>query len=208
MVRKSAVVAVAAALLLATVVVPARGIATPSSPGRTRAPFMVAGRVASIDGTAQAVGVRTAEGTVTVSTNASTTIVGLDESYGSSEATTIAFSGIRLGDWAGAYGAWQPDGSLLATTLLINHRDFHITGRVKSIDTTGHALRVGWVNWKRHVVRSTIKYTDRTRVLQRGRRVSISRINVGSVIHVDGFGSNDGLIAKRIVILWRGRSRH
>lgn len=201
MLRKVVGTGIALIMILAVLPVPAGAVTVPLFHGP-----MVAGRVVAIDTTGQAIRI----GTVEVSTTPGTVIVGIDEGYPSREGTTIAFSAIRLGDLARAIGTRQPDGSLLAASIVIDHRDFHLTGRVKSIDTTNSTISVGWVNWKRKVVRSVIHYTDSTRFWQRGKRrlgrISVANLTLRSVIHVDGYGSNGGLVAKRIVVLWRGRS--
>ncbi len=204
MVRKvtaGLVVALFIAATLAVLPVAARN-STPPRPGP-----VVAGRVVSIDATNHVLGVRGLGHTAMVSTDASTIIVGVDEGYPSREGTIIAFSAIRLGDLAGAVVRpdVQPDGSRLAVSLIINHRDFLITGRVISHDESAKVFALTWVNWKRHRVRSTIHYSERTRVRQRGRPVPISRMTIGSLVHVAGYVANDGLVAKGIKILWARR---
>lgn len=195
----SFVVAVTLLLAAAPLMAPAVG------PPRATGP-VASGRVVAIDTTAQAIQIRTEDVTLTVTTDVNTLIVGIDEGWPSREATIIPFSAIRRGDLVRAYGTPQPDGSLLARTLVINHRDFARTGRVISIDTTAQAFVIRKINPRTHrSFRLTINYTSSTRVVLRGRRVAITRMTIGSLVHVWGYGSNNGLVAKKITILWARR---
>lgn len=197
--RKLLGLVVIVALLL--VCLPLIAIAT--SPRSSVGP-MVTGHVVSIDTTAQTVRLRNPQQSVPISTDSNTLIVATDEAFPSRDGTIVAFSAIRLGDWARAFvdTTRRLDGSYLAKAIVINHREFAVTGVVASIDATRSTFILTWRSRHRRV-RVTVGWNENTRVLLRGRRVPISRMTAGSKVHVVGYGTNDGLIAKQIRILWR-----
>lgn len=201
--RKSLVAVLVAILILGTVSLPAAAL----GPGIAGGGPVVAGRVVSIDTTAQTIRIRSAVTSTTVAVDATTIIVGIDEGWPSREGTIVAFSAIRVGDLASAIvkRPAQPDGSYLAVSIVIKHRSFQVTGRVRSIDATAQVFTVSWVNWRRQTIRRTIHYNSATKVRQRGRLVPFSRMKVNSIVHVAGYVSNDGLIATGIKILWSRR---
>lgn len=204
--RRTFVLTIIAVLLLGTMPFAARAFA-PGSPGD---PQYVVGRVVGVDAGTQSLQLRTHDQTVTVSTDTSTIILGVDEAYPAREPTTIAFSAIRVGDIAAAIGRWQTDESLLAVSLVVNHKDNvrPITGWITAVDTTDSALTIRPNRMKRWIVR----YTSNTVVMKRDRanrrwvRGTTADLQVGKKVHIAAFAAYaapDGLVAKSIKILWR-----
>lgn len=206
MCRKSLALGITLVLALGIVSMPAVGLA-PTNRGQQAGP-LVAGRVAAVDAAAQTLTIRRAGGTLTVAVDSDTIIVGLDEAYPSREGTVIALAEIMPGDWATAIGRWQANGSLLTSTLAVNHKDYRINGRVRSIDATECTFVLDWMGWRHRRYRATIKYTPETRVYLRGRMVDITRMRVGSLVHVAAYRATGGLVAKQIRILWARRVGH